>query len=155
MFTCRDKKNTNCVWILSGDLYWGKIKWPLVFIIIALVDSHKMESQVHPTSVVIPVVLAGCGGSLFPTLWYPAVSVSPGAVSYRWAVMWVRAAWLQRAVAVQPWMHSTDSPWAIAALLSTGTSWEVGCSLLILTITKVVWVWRKYGRKRGNYNTEC
>lgn len=32
MFTCRDKKNTNCVWILSGDLYWGKIKWPLVFI---------------------------------------------------------------------------------------------------------------------------
>lgn len=112
MFTCRDKKNTSCVWILSGDLHWGKIKWPLVFIIIALVDSHKMESQVHPTSVVIPVVLAGCGGSLFPTLWYPAVSVSPGAVSYRWAVMWVRAAWLQRAVAVQPWMHSTDSPWA-------------------------------------------
>lgn len=38
----------------TGDLDWGKIMQPLGFIIILLIDTHKIDSQVYPSFVLMP-----------------------------------------------------------------------------------------------------
>lgn len=53
MLTCRNKKNRNCCCTLSGDLDWGTIMQPLSFIIILLIDTHKIESHVNPSFVLM------------------------------------------------------------------------------------------------------
>lgn len=108
-------------------------------------DTHKMESQIHPSSLLVRFTLARHRGSLFSRVWHPGVHVSLRDLSCRWAAMWVggcKAGTCFNLPAMEPPHGQPSESWPEHCVKPSDYPWGwVQTDWWILPITQVICLW--------------